>query len=391
MTGDIFIYGGIGTERNEVSFDIVNRQIQENKGADELIVHIISPGGDVFEGEAIYNALRNTGKKITTHIEGTCASIATLIAGAGEKIIMNKTARFMIHNPKIAGLNQAADSRELRHVANQLDKIKGLFMNVWDAQTIKRGKPISSEKLSELYDNETWMTADEAQQMGFVDESVDAIKAVAKINLPKIKNEMKDANLVNSIIDKITNGLKSLKFKNEMMETLEDGTKVVVMSEDGDFTGKQVIYEDGSPVPAGEHKLVSGKVLVVGDNGTITEVKEAVVENTEEEMKKDEEIANLKAQLAEAQAKAEQAVAQVTTAKSEAVTAKSEALKFQNKVTEIEKSFLELKEAALQTVGDKTEPAKGPVFKNMDNPAMDYDPMGEAVKKHLLGRNRIEE
>lgn len=390
MTGDIFIYGGIGTDRNEISFDIVNRQIQENKSASDLTVHIISPGGDVFEGEAIYNALKNTGKKITTHIEGTCASIATLIAGAGDKIVMNKTARFMIHNPKIAGLHQAADSRELRHIANQLDKIKGLFMNVWDAQTVKRGKPISEERLSELYDNETWMTADEAEKEGFVDESVDAIRAVAKINLPKITSEMKDEKKINGLFNRLTN---FFKFKNEFVETLEDGTKVVVMSEGGDFTGKQVIFESGEPLPAGEHKLVSGKTLVVGDNGTISEVKEAVVDNTqlEQEMKKDDEIANLKAQLAEAQAKATEAVAQVTTAKTDAVTAKADALKFQNKVTEIEKSFLELKEAALQTVGDKTDPGKGPAFKNMDNPAKDYDPMGEAVKKHLLGRNRIEE
>lgn len=384
MTGDIFIYGGIGTDRGEVSFDIVNKQIIENKAADELIVHIISPGGDVFEGEAIYNALRNTGKKITTHIEGTCASIATLIAGAGEKIIMNKTARFMIHNPKISDLNQAADSRELRHVANQLDKIKGLFMNVWDAQTIRRGKPISEERLSELYDNETWMTADEAQQMGFVDESVDAIKAVAKINLPKIKSEMKDENKINGLINRMTN---FFKFRNEFLETLEDGTKVVVMSEDGDFTGKQVVYEDGTPVPAGEHKLVSGKTLVVGDNGTISEVKEAAVDNTQDqEMEKDKLIEQLKAQLAEAQAKADQAVAQVTTAQSEAVTAKADALKFQNKVTEIEKSFIALKEEALKTVGDRTEQPKGPVFKNTGK-VEDFDPMGEEVMKFYKNRN----
>lgn len=383
MTGDIFIYGGIGTDRNEVSFDIVNRQIQENKAASELIVHIISPGGDVFEGEAIYNALKNTGKKITTHIEGTCASIATLIAGAGDKIVMNKTGRFMIHNPKIAGLNKAADSRDLRHIANQLDKIKGLFMNVWDAQTLKRNKPISTERLSELYDNETWMTADEAEREGFIDESVDAIKAVAKINLPKITSEMKDTSKIMGMINRFAN---FLKFKNEMVETLEDGTKVVVMSEDGDFTGKQVIYEDGSPVPSGEHKLVSGKVLVVGDNGTITEVKEAEpVDNSqlEQDMEKDKEIENLKAQLAEAQAKAEQAVAQVA-------TAKAETLKFQNKVTGLEKEFLTLKEEVSKTIGDTKPLPRGPVFKNVENPAMDYDPMGEEVKKNLRARNLID-
>ena len=385
MTGDIFIYGGIGTERGEISFENVNAQIKENKAASELIVHIISPGGDVFEGEAIYNAIRNTRKKVITHIEGTCASIATLIAGAGEKIIMNRTGRLMIHNPKIAVLSGAADSRELRNIANQLDKIKGLFMNVWDAQTLKRNKPISNERLSELYDNETWMTADEAEREGFIDESVDAIKAVAKINLPKIKNEMKDKSIINNLIDKITNAIGSLKIKNEMTETLEDGTVVIVMTEDGDFTGKQVIYEDGSAVPAGEHKLASGKVLVVDDKSTITEVKEAVVDNSkvEEEMKKDEEISNLKAQLAEAQAKATEAVAQVATAKSETV-------KFQNRVTAVEKEFLTLKEEVSKTIGEEAKVGRGPVFKNVDNPAMDYDPMGEEVKKQLKGRNVID-
>ena len=118
MAGHIFIYGGIGLDQreHEISADNVRQQINENKSESELIVHLISPGGDVFEGEAIYNALKNSGKKITTHIEGTCASIATLIAAAGSNIIMNKTARFMIHNPKISNMQTAADSRDLRHV-----------------------------------------------------------------------------------------------------------------------------------------------------------------------------------------------------------------------------------------------------------------------------------
>lgn len=379
MQGDIFIYGGIGTERNEISFENVKAQIAQNKDAEELILHIISPGGDVFEGYSIYNALLNTGKTIRTQIEGTCASIATLIAGAGDSIVMNRTAQFMIHNPKVSGFNRDADAKELRNVANQLDQIKTLLIDVYDRKT-----SLGKEKLWELYDNETWLTAQDAQKMGFIDEVQDAIKAVAKINLPKIKNDMRDSNLINSIIDRISNGLKSLKIKNEMVETLQDGTKIIVMTEDEDWTGKQVIYEDGTPLPVGEHTLASGKVVVVGDaNGTITEVKDAVVDNTntEEEMKKDEEIANLKAQLAEAQAKADQAVAQVT-------TAEAKAIKFENRIKSIEQDFIKLKEEALQTVGDKTEPTKGPVFKNANNGA-EYDPMGDDAMKFYKNRNLI--
>lgn len=375
MSGDIFIYGGIGTGPGEVSFENVKAQLAENKAAESLTLHIISPGGDVFEGYSIYNALLNSGKEITTQIEGTCASIATLLAAAGKKIVMNKTAQFMIHNPKVSGFNRDADSKELRNVANQLDQIKTLLIDVYDRKT-----SLGKDKLWELYDNETWLTADQAQQMGFIDESVNAIKAVAKINLPKITSEMKDTSRLENLITRMTN---FFKVKNEMTETLEDGKVVVIMTEDGDFMGKQVMFEDGSALPAGAHKLASGRTIVVDDKSVITEVQEAVVDNTqvEEEMKKDEEIANLKAQLAEAQAKASDAVAQVT-------TAKAETAKFQNKLTGLEKDFLTLKEEVSKTIGDTSSPGKGPVFKNVKD-EQEYDPMGEELRKSLKQRNLI--
>lgn len=379
MTGDIFIYGGIGTdERNqEVSFENVRKQIANNSAASELIVHIISPGGDVFEGYSIYNALKNSGKKITTHIEGTCASIATLIAGAGDKIIMNKTAQFMIHNPHVTGIDRPADSKILRNVAGQLDQIKTLLINVYKHRT-----GLTQEELWALYDNETWLTADEAKQKGFIDESVHAIKAVAKVDLTKINSEMENTNALKGLINRFSN---LLKFKNEVKETLEDGTAIIVMTDDGDFTGKQVIYEDGSPVPAGEHKLVTGKVLVVDGNSVITEVKEA--EAPQDDMEKQKEIDALKAQLAEAQAKATEAEAKLTSVTAEAATAKADSIKFQNRIETIEKDFIKLKEEALKTIGDPTPPQKGAAFKNSS--VKDFDPMGEEALKYFRNRKIV--
>jgi ATP-dependent Clp protease protease subunit len=379
MTGDIFIYGGIGTdERNqEVSFENVRKQITNNSAASELIVHIISPGGDVFEGYSIYNALKNSGKKITTHIEGTCASIATLIAGAGDKIIMNKTAQFMIHNPHVTGIDRPADSKILRNVAGQLDQIKTLLINVYKHRT-----GLTQEELWALYDNETWLTADEAKQKGFIDESVHAIKAVAKVDLTKINSEMENTNALKGLINRFSN---LLKFKNEVKETLEDGTAIIVMTDDGDFTGKQVIYEDGSPVPAGEHKLVTGKVLVVDGNSVITEVKEA--EAPQDDMEKQKEIDALKAQLAEAQAKATEAEAKLTSVTAEAAMAKADSIKFQNRIETIEKDFIKLKEEALKTIGDPTPPQKGAAFKNSS--VKDFDPMGEEALKYFRNRKIV--
>lgn len=387
MTGDIYIYNVIGPDASvgEVTAEYIRQQLKANQSAEEITLHIISPGGDVFEGYSIYNALKNSGKKITTHIEGTCASIATLVAAAGQNIIMNRTAQFMIHNPKVSGLSSDADSKRLRNVADQLDQIKSILIDVYERKT-----GLSKEKLWALYDNETWMTADEAEQMGFIDESVDAIKAVAKIDLIKFTNNMKDAketNILKGLINRFSN---LLKYKNEQSVTLEDGTVILVMSEDGDFTGKPVTREDGSALEPGEYKLTEGRTLVVGPDSIVTEVKDAEpaaiaepTENKEEDMKKDEEIANLKAQLAEAQAKAAQADAQATTASASAV-------KFENRLKTVEKEFLTLKEEAMKTFGEPSPQGKGPVFKNVNNPAMDYDPMGEEVKKNLKSRNVID-
>lgn len=375
MVGHVYIYGGIGKERGEISFDNVNAQLSlpENKASDEIYAHIISPGGDVFEGEAIYNALKNSGKKIITQIEGTCASIATLIAGAGEKIIMNRTGRFMIHNPKISAITQAADSRELRHVANQLDQIKTLLIDVYDRKT-----SLGKEKLWELYDNETWLTAEQAETMGFIDESVDAIKAVAKINLTAFKMEEKDKGLIKFFKNLFT--LK--KFKNEFTETLADGSVVVVMSDDGDWTGKQILKEDGTPLEAGSYTLVSGKVITVDANSTITEVTDAPApeENKPEDMEK---IKQLESQLAAALAAQQAAEAQVAAANkgTEAVVARFEA-----KFKALEDNDKKREEDLKKMVGTIPTAGKGPIFVNTSGEDT-YDPMGEDALAFLRSRN----
>lgn len=383
MTGHVFIYGGIGSGSGEVSLKAVKAQLDPS--ADDYIVHIVSPGGEVFEGFGIYNILKNTGKQITTHIEGVCASIATLIAFAGDKIIMNKTSEFMIHNPAISDLK--GDSSDLRNVANQLDTIKSLLIDVSFARASRNDKAISKEKLMQLYDNETWLTAQQAKEFGFVDDVQDAIKAVARIDLNSIKMEK---SLFKALASKFMNMIKLANIKNEFTETLEDGRIIIVMSEDGAWEGKQVVLEDGSPLEPGNYPLKSGKSITVGDGSVITTVSEAPAP---EDKQKTEDVENkikeLEAQLAEAKAAKETAEASAQAAQTEAANAKSETAKIQNRVKTLETDFLKLKEEAMKTVGDDTPVTRGPVFKNTDNPAKDYDPMGEEFKKHLQGRNAI--
>lgn len=377
VTGHIFIYGEIGRGLGQSSINTVRAQIDPE--ASDYILHIASPGGDVFEGFGIYNVLKNTGKKIETHIESVTASIATLVAFAGERIVMNKTAQFMIHNPFISDLK--GDSRDLRNVAGQLDKIKALLMDVTAKRAARNGKSISLDELSQLYDNETWLTSDEAVNKGFVDEVQDALKAVARIDLNQIK-KMEKVSWLQSVIKSM---IGSKKFKNEFKETLQDGTVVIVMSEDGDWTGKQVVTEAGEPLPPGDYQLASGKVISVGENSTIAEVKDApAAENKEEDMTKIKELEEKLAASEQARAAAEAKVGEATQAAVQQATAK-----FENSFKALEERLKQQEQQLSKTVGEMPPLGAGPVFKNSKGENVTYDPMGEDALAFYKSQNRI--
>lgn len=386
MTGHIFLYGNVGTRVGEISAKTIRDQF--NPAYSNYILHVVSGGGDVFEGYAIYNALKNLNKPIEGHIEGLCASIATLCISACDRIVMNRTGQFMIHNPQISDLK--GDSRILRNVADQLDQIKTLLIDRWRKRT--RRTNLSDDKLWQLYDNETWLTADEAEQYGFVDEVVDSIKAVASINLDKFKNEMETKK--NSVVQWIVNFFRSNKITNEVMETLEDGTQIMIMADGDDWQGKQVWKDTGEPLPPGEYKIMTGQTISVDENSIITQITEAPepeavtepetpVENqpTTEEM---EQIEALKKQLAEANAKLQEA----ETARAQAVTTTA---KIENKFTELSDKLKNLEAKISKTVGDTTTPPKNPRVSNLIGDAKDfgYDPMGEEALKYFKSTNRI--
>lgn len=385
MTGHVFIYGSIGSGTGEVSINAVRSQLDPN--AENYIVHIVSPGGDVFEGYGIYNILKNTGKKITTQVEGLCASIATLVAFAGEEIVMNRTAEFMIHNPHITDFK--GESSDLRNVADQLDKIKNLLIDVSAARVARNGKEVDKNKLWELYDNETWLTADEAETFGFVDRVEDAIKAVAKVNIEKFKTEMENSKQ-KSIYERVVKFLNFIAPKNEFTETLADGRVIVVMAEGDDWTGAQVMLEDGSPLAAGTYELASGKSFVTDEAGVVTQVMEAPApeqpqEKAPEPNEMENKIKELEAQLAAAKAEVQAKAEEASKATAEAVQAKSNASKFQNKLTAAEKELIAIKEELQKTVGEEPIVDKGPAFKNAGK-EQNFDPMAELGQAFITSR-----
>lgn len=166
--GHIFINGVI--ERS--TYDDVISQLKANTSAKSLILHIASPGGSVYAGYNIYHALKNSQKPIQVIVEGEAQSMASFLTMLGPSKICNPS-RFMIHNPR-SGVEGTAD--EMIQGANELIKIEEEMAQVYAKKT-----GISVDRIKEMMAKETYLTAQEAKMMGFVDEVVGEVymRAVA--------------------------------------------------------------------------------------------------------------------------------------------------------------------------------------------------------------------
>ena len=391
MTSHLWIYGIIGEPPKGTTdkyYSFKNFREELDPKATDYTVHIFSPGGDVFEGQAIYNGLINTGKSIKVLVEGVCASIATLIAGAADpgKLFINKNSQWMVHPPKFS--NISGDSEQLRTGAEQLDQIQTLLINVYQKRT-----KLPEDKLREIIDNTTWMLPEEAKSFGFVDEVVESMRAVAFADFKNINMEILDKPTFLQAIENLGNRIANLFKPKNMTDTLADGTVIQVESEDGDWTGKKVYYADGSPIPPGDYTLASGKILTVGEDSTIATVKEAEAKSaqTPEDME-------LKAKLEAAEAKAlalenkvKELESALTARNDVAAKAEAKAKTFESKfVTELKTVQEELAKIKNTTVGDTTPPDLG--AKKGFNPSAPVinDPMTAFFKQSILNKRNTD-
>ncbi len=178
---ELYIYDDIDDWYGVSAKGLVD-QLKEIDAA-EITVRINSRGGSVFEGIAIYNALRLHQAKIHVSIEGLAASIATVVAMAGDTVTMAENALLMIHNPY--GWT-GGDAEELRKVADMLDKVTD---SIALSYTARNGKTL--DEMKALMDEETWFTAAEAKEAGLVDEIDEPIKLAASIDLSRFSNAPK--------------------------------------------------------------------------------------------------------------------------------------------------------------------------------------------------------
>jgi ATP-dependent Clp protease, protease subunit len=143
------------------------------EAGDELTVHINSPGGNVFDGNAIHNYLRTLKARTVVRIDGVAASIASVIAMAGDRIEMPANAMMFIHNPETGMWGNAA---ALRKLATDLDNIRESMSSAYLRRIVDR---IDRAQLYALLDAETWLSADEAVAKGFADVVDEPVRAAA--------------------------------------------------------------------------------------------------------------------------------------------------------------------------------------------------------------------
>ena len=132
-----------------------------NSGTGDITVWINSPGGDCVAAAQIYNMLMDYKGNVTVKIDGIAASAASVIAMAGNTVLMSPVSTMMIHNPATVAMG---DHNEMQKAIEMLNEVKESIINAYE---IKTG--LSRAKLSHLMDSETWMNANKAVELGFAD------------------------------------------------------------------------------------------------------------------------------------------------------------------------------------------------------------------------------
>ena len=145
-----------------------------------ITVRINSLGGSVFDGLAIYNLLRDHVGGVTIKIDGVAASMASVVAMAGTRVIMSESALMMIHNPNSEVAGEASD---LRNMAGVLDQVKNSLVAAYQRKT-----NLPPNRLAAMMDAETWMSAADALELGFIDAIEKSALVAAKFDTARMPN-----------------------------------------------------------------------------------------------------------------------------------------------------------------------------------------------------------
>lgn len=302
--GDPF-FGGDG-----VSVKYVTDQLAAMADEKDITVRISSYGGDVDQGETIYNILKASGKKIRVEIVGQCYSIATVIAMAGDEIYTAKNSRWMVHpawTPYAQGnadqLEEIADALRVRS-----EQIFGYYL--------ARVAEDKRETLREYFDSEKEMTADEVVALGLADGILEEVK---NLSLPvpfKAVAYVKSIPMTNnkSILDKIEAMFnKYFPVKAEVLNASLATNEGTLYYEGDIAVGTMVFSDEAMTTPAADGVYTTAEAVITVSGGAVSEMGVPTPADPEDSAELDAVKAELNA-ANEAKAAAEAKVAEVETA-----------------------------------------------------------------------------
>jgi ATP-dependent Clp protease protease subunit len=285
----INIFGVVGEEVRAA--DIIAKIHAEK--SDVLNVNIMSIGGDVREGLAIYDALRDAaanGQEVKTFALGMTASIASIIFMAGDVREVSDNAEIMIHN---ASVNLYGNKHELKGAIEFLDDIDDKLINIYKDRTT-----LSTDEISNLLDQETFMTADEAVNKGFATEKANALELVAQYNdsinkqkePAKMAKETKETGFFAHMKAYFNSDVKAME-EDEEVKAMEEGEEIPEKEDDAaeeakaegdDMPPESMEEEESEEVKAlkaeleeANNKLAAAEAKAEGDSEEITEEVEA--------------------------------------------------------------------------------------------------------------------
>jgi ATP-dependent Clp endopeptidase proteolytic subunit ClpP len=207
---DIYIYDEIGY------WGVTAKQFVSNLKAlgdiTHINLHINSPGGDVFDGIAIFNALKHHGASITAYIDGLAASMASVIAMVGNPVIMPENTMMMIHKPW--GFT-GGDANDMRDYADLLDKLEGVLIPAYMEKTGK-----SQEDIAAMLEDETWLSGAECLALGFADEVTPSLQAMACIQSKRIEEFEKMPRTIRNMITPPRNTVPREPLQNTPAQTI---------------------------------------------------------------------------------------------------------------------------------------------------------------------------
>lgn len=257
-SGEMYIYGDIADEKwfdEDVTPKSIRDALSEMGAVKNLDIHINSYGGSCVAGNAIINILDNYRKKngtsLNVYIEGIAASMGSGIASVGDKVYMASNSLFMVHKPSTIAIGNADDLEQAVIVLNKTED--GLIQNY-----MRRFKGTEDE-LRQMLQDETWLTADEAKEWGFVDEVIGGAKIAASAKGIKIGDqdfEQKVADMIkNKYPDiKLAKEEKSLTYDEKLSEfgITEDMFATLDMESDKILNIVDMVKDSVKPEPVAE-------------------------------------------------------------------------------------------------------------------------------------------